>query len=62
MEEALQLAWNLLEAHMPALECLAGRLREQETVTGEEVAACLAHTEGRELAVRAAASVGASAL
>ena len=42
VEEALSLAWELLETHHEALELLAATLCKQETVSGEEVAAALA--------------------
>ena len=42
VEDALSRAWNLLESHRAALERLAERLCEQETVSGEELASLLA--------------------
>lgn len=44
VEEAVQQAWNLLEAHQPALNKLAQRLCDQETVDGSQVIAILAQT------------------
>ncbi|MCZ7540473.1 MAG: ATP-dependent zinc metalloprotease FtsH [Anaerolineae bacterium] len=44
VETALHRAWELLDAHRPALDTLAGRLCEQETVNGDEVATILAGT------------------
>ncbi len=44
VEEALSRAWDLLESHRPALDELAERLYEQETVSGDEVTAILAET------------------
>jgi len=41
-EEAVGQAWALLESHRSALERLAGKLCEQETVGGDEVRAILA--------------------
>lgn len=43
IEEAVGRTWNLLEADRGALDRLAERLCQQETVSGEEVAAVLAH-------------------
>jgi cell division protease FtsH len=42
VEEAVEQAWELLDSHREALDGLAKRLFEQETVNGEEVAAILA--------------------
>ncbi|MEP0763957.1 MAG: cell division protein FtsH, partial [Chloroflexota bacterium] len=44
VERALGRAWELLDAHREALDTLAARLGEQETMDGEEVAAILADT------------------
>ncbi len=41
VEEAVEQAWELLDTHRGALDELARRLFEQETVNGEEVAAIL---------------------
>lgn len=41
VEEAVSRAWELLETHQAALDQLAARLREQETVDGDEVLAIL---------------------
>jgi cell division protease FtsH len=41
VEEALSRAWELLDSHRDALERLATRLRERETVDGSEVTAIL---------------------
>lgn len=52
VEGALSRAWDLLESHRPALDELAERLYEQETVSGDEVTAILAETtsgDGRAL-------------
>jgi cell division protease FtsH len=49
VEEAVSRAWNLLDSHGEELVLLAGRLREKETVDGDEVAAILAgavHDDG----------------
>ncbi len=48
IEEAVDRAWELLETHRAALEQLATRLCEQETVDGEEVNAILAQTKINE--------------
>ena len=37
-------AWELLDAHQPALNRLAAKLCAQETVDGDEVATVLAET------------------
>jgi cell division protease FtsH len=42
VEEAVSQAWDLLDRNKEMLAELAGRLREQETVDGDEVAAILA--------------------
>jgi len=44
VEEAAANAQNVLAAHRPALDQLAARLCEQETVTADEIAAILAQT------------------
>jgi cell division protease FtsH len=44
VEEALSQAWELLDIHRRALDRLAARLCEQETVDGDEVAAILRET------------------
>lgn len=44
VEAAMSQAWELLETHRPALDRLAMRLHEQETVDGAEVNAILAET------------------
>ncbi|HKZ83693.1 MAG TPA: ATP-dependent zinc metalloprotease FtsH [Anaerolineae bacterium] len=44
VEEARGRAWDLLEAHRPALDTLAHRLCERETIDGQEVATVLAET------------------
>lgn len=44
VEAAVSQAWALLETHRAALERLAARLGEQETVDGNEVAAILAES------------------
>lgn len=41
VEEAVNQAWKLLESYRPALDELAARLCEQETVAGDEVTAVL---------------------
>ncbi|MDT8305555.1 MAG: ATP-dependent zinc metalloprotease FtsH [Anaerolineae bacterium] len=42
VEQAVERAWDLLDTHRGALEQLAQRLREEETVAGEDVMAILA--------------------
>ncbi|MDD5468853.1 MAG: ATP-dependent zinc metalloprotease FtsH, partial [Anaerolineales bacterium] len=44
VEEAVEQAWGLLASHREALDELARRLFEQETVTGEEVVAIMAQS------------------
>ena len=44
VEEALSRAWESLKTHRAALDRLAARLRERETVDGSEVAAILTQT------------------
>jgi cell division protease FtsH len=44
VEDALSRAWKLLETHRAALDRLAARLREQETVNGDEVLVILSET------------------
>lgn len=44
VEEAVQKAWGLLESHQAALESLAKRLIENETVEGDELAEILAES------------------
>ena len=44
VEEAVSRAWELLESHRDALDALAARRRERETVGGSEVAAILKET------------------
>jgi cell division protease FtsH len=47
VEEAVTLAWDLLDGHRPALERLARKLYEQETVGGDEVLAILSGEQVR---------------
>jgi cell division protease FtsH len=54
IEEAVSLAWSLLETHKPALNHLAQMLIEKETVEGEELAGILtqpAPSNGRTVQV-----------
>jgi cell division protease FtsH len=52
VEDALSLAWELLELHRPTLEELAARLCENETVDGHEVSHIVAAGHGRLHAAR----------